>query len=96
MTKHKKEREEKMRHYDCINYINLDCEKGMCSLDKVIVPIDGEGSEGCPRFEEAPKCGNCKNFSQPDKYGIGTCSGYEKENWAYATCGAYACEKYAR
>ena len=48
MTKHKKEREEKMRHYDCINYINLDCEKGMCALDKVIVPIDGEGSEGCP------------------------------------------------
>ena len=46
-----------MRHYDCINYINLDCEKGMCALDKVIVPIDGEGSEGCPRFEEAPKCG---------------------------------------
>ena len=98
-----------MRHFDCINYINLDCEKGMCALDKVIVPIDklytsyplfiaidGEGSEGCPRFEAAPKCGNCKNFSDPDKYGIGTCSGYEKENWAYATCGAYSCEKYAR
>ena len=85
-----------MRHFDCINYINLDCEKGMCALDKVIVPIDGEGTEGCPRFEAAPKCGNCKNFSDPDKYGIGTCSGYEKENWAYATCGAYSCEKYAR
>ena len=34
-----------MRHYDCKNYINLDCEKGLCALTKGMVPIDGEGSE---------------------------------------------------
>jgi hypothetical protein len=27
-----------MRHYDCKNYINLDCEKGMCALSKGLVP----------------------------------------------------------
>lgn len=85
-----------MRHYDCKNYANLDCEKGMCALDKVIVPIDGEGSEACSRFVQAEKCGNCKNFHEPDKYGIGTCKGLEKENWAYATCGAFACSGYSK
>ncbi|WP_396147485.1 4-hydroxyphenylacetate decarboxylase small subunit, partial [Anaerospora sp.] len=45
-------------------------------------------------FRQAEKCGNCKNFLNPDKYGIGTCTGLEKENWAYATCGAFACRGY--
>ena len=51
-----------MRHYDCKNYINLDCEKGLCALCKAVVPIDGEKSEACPKFKPAEKCGNCKNF----------------------------------
>lgn len=38
-----------MKHNNCVNYINLDCEKGMCALSKVIVPIDGEGSDACPK-----------------------------------------------
>lgn len=83
-----------MKHVDCVNYINLDCEKGMCALSKQIVPIDGNGSDGCPRFEEAKKCKNCACFQDADKYGIGTCTGFEKENWSYAGCGAFCCEKY--
>lgn len=34
-----------MKHVACVNYINLDCEKGMCALSKQIIPIDGEGSD---------------------------------------------------
>lgn len=83
-----------MKHVDCVNYINLDCEKGMCALSKQIVPIDGAGSDACPRYEAAPKCKNCACFEASDKYGIGTCTGFEKENWAYAGCGAFCCEKY--
>lgn len=89
-----------MKHFDCINYIHLDCEKGMCALDKVAVPIDGSGSGACPRFENAPKCGICRNFSkaadngtQKDN-GIGICRGFTMENWAYESCGAFACEKF--
>jgi 4-hydroxyphenylacetate decarboxylase small subunit len=83
-----------MTHFDCKNYIHLDCEKGMCTLTKAYVPVDGEGSQACPKFVQAQKCGNCANFADPDKYGIGTCKGMAKENWAYATCGAFACEGY--
>ncbi len=84
-----------MRHYDCKNYINLDCEKGMCAISKLIVPIDGEGSGACPAFVQAEKCGVCKHFKNPDKYGVGTCTGYEKENWVYAGCGAFTCDNFA-
>ena len=84
-----------MTHYQCKNYINLDCEKGMCALSKAFVPIDGEGSQACHQFVQAEKCGNCKHFANPDHYGIGTCNGLAKPNWAYATCGASACSGYA-
>ena len=70
-----------MKHVDCVNYINLDCEKG-------------EGSEACPMFKAAPKCGNCACFQGADDHGIGTCTGFEKENWSYANCGAFCCEHY--
>jgi len=33
--------------------------------------LDGEGSQACPHFKQAEKCGNCKNFVNPDKYGMG-------------------------
>ena len=69
-----------MKHVECINYINLDCEKGMCALSKQIVPIDGSG--------------NCACFADADKHGIGTCKGFEKENWTYAKCGAFCYEHY--
>ncbi len=84
-----------MKHYDCKNYVHLDCEKGMCALSKMIVPIDGEGSDACPMFTPAEKCACCKFFADPDKYGIGTCSGFEAPNWAYASCGASCCEHFA-
>ena len=74
-----------MRHYDCKNYINLDCEKGLCALIRLMIHIDGEGSRACSNFKPADKCGKCRNFINPDKYGLGTCTGLEKENWAYST-----------
>ena len=83
-----------MRHNDCKNYMNLDCEKGMCARSKQVVPIDGEGSEACSEFKAADKCSNCNNFLSPDKYGIGTCTGLEKENWSYSTMGASTCTGY--
>ena len=82
-----------MKHCECANYLSLDCEKGMCALDKVIVPIDGEGSDACPRFKEGFFCRNCTHFANADKYGIGDCSGFEKENWTYALNGSFCCGK---
>lgn len=83
-----------MKHRECINYIDLDCEKGMCAISKGQVPIDGEGSEACEKYQAAPLCQNCQNFCEPNQRGIGICKGFEKEDWAYGTCGAFACEKY--
>lgn len=83
-----------MKHSDCANFLNLDCEKGMCALTKTIVPLDGEGSDACPKFKEGFHCANCVSFKDPDKYGIGTCTGFEKENWTYAQNGAFCCEHY--
>ena len=83
-----------MKHFDCKNFVHLDCEKGMCALSKMVVPIEGNGSEACPKFIQAEKCGVCVHFANPDKYGIGICNGFEKENWAYNTCGATGCEKF--
>ena len=42
----------------------------------------------------APKCGNCACFQSADDHGVGTCTGFEKENWSYANCGAFCCEHY--
>ena len=83
-----------MKHYECANYLHLDCEKGMCAVGKFIVPSDGEGSDACPNFKPGFLCANCVNFVDPDKYGIGTCKGFEKESWAYAQCGSFCCENY--
>ena len=85
-----------MKHCECANFLHLDCEKGMCALSKCMVPIDGEGSDACPRFQQGFMCQFCKHFSDADKYGIGTCKGYDKENWAYAQCGAFSCVKFER
>lgn len=85
-----------MKHCDCANFLSLDCEKGMCALDKAIVPLDGEGSFACPRFKEGYLCKFCSNFHDPDDHGIGTCTGFEKPEWAYAGCGAFACEHFVR
>ena len=83
-----------MKHRECVHFLNLDCKKGMCAIKKEIVMIDEKEIADCPLFEAAKFCSNCKHFSNPDKYGIGSCHGFEKENWAYATCGAFGCEKY--
>ena len=83
-----------MKHNDCANFLSLDCEKGMCAIHKMIVPIDGEGSDACDAFAPGFFCATCANFSKSDSYGIGTCSGFEKENWTYAQNGAFCCEQY--
>ena len=85
-----------MKHYECRNYLSLDCEKGMCAIDKVLVPMDGEGSDACPRCTDGFLCKFCKNFANADEHGIGTCSGFEKKDWAYADCGAFTCENFIR
>ena len=85
-----------MKHYECANYLHLDCEKGMCAITKMIVPSDGEGSDACPNFKPGFMCQFCKNFSEPEKYGIGTCKGYDTENWAYGQCGAFSCEHFEK
>lgn len=82
-----------MKHIDCKNYIYLDCEKGMCALSKAVLPIDGEGSQACPAFVPAPKCGCCAHFQKGDK-GLGTCTAFDKHSWAYASCGASGCDRY--
>lgn len=82
------------KHDECLYYIELDCEKGICGCSKAMVPLDGEGSKACPHFAPMPKCGNCKNFHDPDKYGVGLCTGLEKDDWAYASCGAQFCPGY--
>ena len=83
-----------MTHGDCKNYVELDCEKGLCALTKGWIPLDGEGSKACPNFTLMEKCGNCKHFCNPDKHGVGTCKGMEKEAFAYASCGATFCPGY--
>lgn len=83
-----------MKHSDCRNYNHLDCEKGQCALSKQLVPIDGKGSESCDHFVQAQKCCFCNNFKNEDVHGIGTCTGFEKENWVYASCGALGCSGY--
>lgn len=83
-----------MKHTDCAYFLNLDCEKGMCAIKKVIIPIDGEGSDSCGDFKLGFSCATCNNFSDADKYGIGTCSGFEKDNWTYAQNGAFCCPSY--
>ena len=85
-----------MKHYECANYLHLDCEKGMCAITKMIVPSDGEGSDAWLNFKPGFMCQFCKNFSEPDKYGIGTCKGYDTENWAYGQCGAFSCEHFEK
>ena len=83
-----------MKHFECRNYVNLDCDKGMCAITKAIVPMDGEGSDACGQFVQAPFCKNCSYFKEPNEYGVGTCTGLEKENWAFATCAATTCTGY--
>lgn len=83
-----------MKHIDCANFLNLDCEKGMCALSKIMVPIDGPGSDACPRFKPQKFCKNCSHFENPDKHGIGTCTGYEQPDWTYASMGGFSCPKH--
>jgi hypothetical protein len=65
-------------------------------MHKIVVPIDGEGSDACPSFEQGFMCQFCEHFTAPDKYGIGTCEGFETNDWAYAQCGAFSCENFDR
>ena len=45
-----------MKHYECKHFLALDCEKGMCAVSRMIVPLDGEGSDACPNLECGKLC----------------------------------------
>jgi len=78
-------------HSECKNYISLDCDKGQCALSKLQVRYE---DAACPNFVQAPFCGNCAHFGQPNEVGIATCKGMAKESWAFATCSAETCDQY--
>ncbi|WP_061995241.1 4-hydroxyphenylacetate decarboxylase small subunit [Clostridium sp. ATCC 25772] len=78
-------------HGECKNFCNVDASKGICRISKKFVSID---EEGCNKFELTPKCGNCINFKNEDKKGIGLCTGLEKENWSFKTLNAITCKKH--
>lgn len=80
------------KHSDCENFAPVDVAKGICRLSNEKVLIE---SPVCPNFEALPKCGSCGFFKNPDKEGIGTCAGLQKEYWTAANYNAGLCEGYA-
>jgi len=42
-----------MKHNDCANFLNLDCEKGMCALTKTIVPSTAKAATPVPISRKA-------------------------------------------
>ena len=56
-----------MKHSDCANFLSLDCEKGMCALSKMIVPLDGEGSDACPKFKQGFHCAKLQRLDRADR-----------------------------
>lgn len=79
------------KHSDCENFCAIDAAKGICRLNGEFVLID---TAVCTEFEELPKCGNCQCFTQNDKDGMGSCSGFKKEYWSAAENKAVSCEGY--
>lgn len=82
-----------MKHNDCLNFSPIDVAKGICRVTNTIIFID---SEPCTNFKELPKCKNCVNFINANKDNIGTCTGLNKEAWAYGDLNAVTCEGYKK
>jgi 4-hydroxyphenylacetate decarboxylase small subunit len=79
------------KHSDCENYAPVDVVTGICHLTNEIVVVD---LQVCTKFEEVPKCRSCVFFKNPDKDGIGTCTGLNKEYWTAGNYNAGLCEGY--
>ncbi|HWR44851.1 4-hydroxyphenylacetate decarboxylase small subunit [Sporomusa sp.] len=79
------------QHNDCDNFAAVDVTKGICRLTNELVLID---SQICVKFDAIPKCSGCSFFQHPDKEGIGTCTGLQKEYWTAANYNAALCEGY--
>lgn len=80
-----------MKHSDCKNFTPFDAFKGICRKSGGFVMID---TDTCAAFGAAPKCRNCAHFCEPNEEEIGTCTGLDKEFWAYGDMSAKTCEGY--
>ncbi len=80
-------------HADCENFIPVDVAKGICTAHSTEIPADGES---CPLFATAPKCKNCRHFTDPDEKGTGNCTGFTDAFWSYPELRAQTCEEYTR
>lgn len=80
-----------MKHSDCKNFTPFDAFKGICRKSGGFVMID---TDTCAAFCAAPKCRNCAHFCEPNEEEIGTCTGLDKEFWAYGDMSAKTCEGY--
>ena len=79
------------KHSECENFVPVDVVKGICRLTNEMVLID---SQVCSRFEAIPKCRSCTFFKNPDKDGIGSCTGLQKDYWTAGNYNAGLCEGY--
>lgn len=78
-------------HGDCRNFIAADVAKGFCNFHKARVGLDGQT---CPGFVQAAKCKVCSRYESRDEQGMGRCSGFEDEAWAYGEMKAINCEMF--
>ena len=79
-------------HSDCENFIPIDVAKGICHANgDIVIQVD---SETCPQFSRGRKCKFCNHLCGVDERGMGTCTGFAIQNWAFAEMGAQNCEKF--
>lgn len=83
-----------MKHTDCVNYISVNAETGICARTRKKLAHNGIGSVACQNFEAYAKCGNCEHFTAYNQEEFGKCNGFGTSNWAHASCGAFCCENY--
>lgn len=81
------------KHSDCENFAPVDVAKGICRLTNKPVLID---SQVCVKYEAVPQCSGCAQFKNPDKGGIGICTGLQKEYWTAGHYNAGLCEGYVK
>ncbi len=78
-----------LKHNDCLNFSSIDAAKGICRLTKQLINID---TDVCESLRLAPKCKNCKSFTNPNEDGTGICKGLEKEHWTFESLSAVTCK----
>jgi hypothetical protein len=83
-----------MNHRDCQNCAPIDVVKGMCHLNKVIVPGD---EAACGDFQLKPKCRHCSQFQASAgtvEMGLCLASDSEPKFFAYPDMVAVTCEQF--